>query len=222
MPSPYTIPNFVKGERLTADMLQRLAQPLRQQSLQPGQFQSGAISVQRPMATAGGSNSSSVVLNYGMLVDIIPAYNSINGTDFECEPGILEANDDSDPRTGIVRLKWDDDPESPTFGVKLIPVMKTIETEGDPEEIESRVSAVNVTGGRIRGSADEPVVVYGFEETVRVEVEGEIEEVTRFHIVSVMDHRALMSYVKGVTQVVYHEAGQSEHVLDANECTVAP
>lgn len=74
MPNPITIPDIRAGQPMRAADMQPLIQAARRQSLLPGQFQSGSLSVQRPIGrvTAGGGDP----IVYGQLIKTVPA----NGT----------------------------------------------------------------------------------------------------------------------------------------------
>lgn len=71
MPNPFEIPEFRANDPISAAKFNLLSAALRQQSLQPGQFQSGAYNVQRPFR--GSSSSSTAVAElFGLLILDVP------------------------------------------------------------------------------------------------------------------------------------------------------
>lgn len=51
---------FREGEPISASQMTKLVDAMRRQVLQPGQFQSGSFSVQRPMGGFGGGGDSDI------------------------------------------------------------------------------------------------------------------------------------------------------------------
>jgi hypothetical protein len=60
MPGPFDVPEFKVGMTLTAAHLEKLRRAATRQTLQPGQFQSGAFLVTRPLSSASVESSAGI------------------------------------------------------------------------------------------------------------------------------------------------------------------
>jgi hypothetical protein len=85
MPSPLDVPKFEKGQPLSAAALQKLANGVGRQSLQPGQFQTGAFTVQRRVNVPGSGDS----IRWGLATSAITARGA-SGDDWTAGTGTVQ------------------------------------------------------------------------------------------------------------------------------------
>ena len=74
--------------------------------------------------------------------------------------------------------------------------------------------AVNVSGTAIRASEEHPILVEGFQYTLKV---GDVVEVW-FFITNVMDFRTLPGFDDTESQIPYHHDNNKSFVLDSEQC----